>query len=153
MRRVLLTSLTNPLTVGSLIGLALALTGVQLPEPIHAPLELLGQLAVPAMLIAYGIALRLGPGLGSGVAGQLWATTLLKLFVQPFVAYAVAHWILGVDGPPLLAIVVTAALPTAQNIFVHATRFNTATGLARDTILLTTLGSVPIILLTALWLA
>lgn len=151
-RRVVVTSLTNPLTIGSLIGLGLALTGLQLPEFIHAPVELLGQLAVPAMLLAYGIALRLGPGLGAGVAGQLWATTLLKLAVQPFVAYAVAHWILGVSGPELLAIVVVAALPTAQNIFVHATRYDTATGVARDTILLTTLGSVPVIVALALLL-
>lgn len=152
MRRVVVTSLTNPLTIGSLIGLGLALTGLQPPEFIHAPVELLGQLAVPAMLLAYGIALRLGPGLGAGVAGQLWATTLLKLAVQPFVAYAVAHWILGVSGPELLAIVVVAALPTAQNIFVHATRYDTATGVARDTILLTTLGSVPVIVALALLL-
>ena len=151
-RRVLFTSLTNPLTVGSLLGLGLALTGLTLPEFIHAPVELLGQLAVPAMLLAYGIALRLGPGLGAGVAGQLWATTLLKLVVQPFVAYAVAHWILGVDGRELLAIVVVSALPTAQNIFAHATRYDTATGVARDTILLTTLGSVPVIVALALLL-
>jgi predicted permease len=46
---------------------------------------------------------------------------------------------------------VTSALPTAQNIFVHATRYNRATVLARDTILITTIGSVPVILLLA-WL-
>ena len=75
-----------------------------------------------------------------------------QLVVQPFVAYAVAHWILGVDGRELLAIVVVSALPTAQNIFVHATRYDTATGVARDTILLTTLGSVPAIVALALLL-
>jgi predicted permease len=114
------------------------------------PLELLGNLAVPAMLVAYGIALRLGPGLGTaGSASELVTTSLLKLVVQPVVAYAVAHLVLGVDGHALLAVVVTSSLPTAQNIFVHATRYDRATVLARDTILITTMGSVPVILVVA----
>jgi malonate transporter len=40
---------------------------------------------------------------------------------------------------------VTAALPSAQNIFVHATRFGRAELLARDAIFLTTIGSGPVI--------
>lgn len=140
----------NPLTVGSLIGVLLALTQWTLPEFIGSPLELLGNLAVPSMLIAYGIALRLGPGLGAaGSVGELATVSLLKLVVQPVVAYAVAHFALGVSGHALLAIVVTSALPTAQNIFVHATRYDRATVLARDTILITTMASVPVILIVA----
>lgn len=140
----------NPLTVGSLIGLLLSLTGWTLPEFVGNPLELLGNVAVPAMLLAYGIALRLGPGLGAaGSVAELATTSALKLVVQPLVAYAVARFALGVDGHALLAIVVTSALPTAQNIFVHATRYDRGTVLARDTILITTMGSVPVILLVA----
>jgi len=140
----------NPLTVGSLLGVLLSITGWTLPDFVGNPLELLGNLAVPAMLVAYGIALRLGPGLGTaGSMGELATTTVLKLVVQPVVAYAVAHFALGVDGHALLAVVVTSSLPTAQNIFVHATRYDRATVLARDTILLTTMGSVPVILVVA----
>jgi malonate transporter len=140
----------NPLTVGSLIGVLLSVTGWTLPDFVGNPLELLSNMAVPAMLIAYGIALRLGPGLGAaGSVGELATTSALKLVVQPLVAYAVAHFALGVDGHALLAIVVCSALPTAQNIFVHATRYDRATVLARDTILITTMGSVPVILAIA----
>ena len=80
---------------------------------------------------------------------ELATTSALKLFVQPLVAWFVASVVLGVDGHALLAIVVTSALPTAQNIFVHATRYNRATVLARDTILITTVGAVPVIFLVA----
>ena len=142
--------LTNPLTVGSLVGVLLSLTGWTLPDVVGNPLELLGNLAVPSMLIAYGIALRLGPGLGAaGSPAELVTTSVLKLVVQPLVAYAVAHLVLGMTGPALLAVVVTSALPTAQNIFVHATRYDRGTVLARDTILVTTVGAVPVILLIA----
>ena len=89
-------------------------------------------------------------GLGAaGSVAELATTSALKLVVQPLVAYAVARFALGVDGHALLAIVVTSALPTAQNIFVHATRYDRATVLARDTILITTMGSVPVILVVA----
>lgn len=150
LHQLLLRPLTNPLTVGSLIGLLLAVTGWTLPPAVHDPIELVGHMAVPAMLIAYGIALRLGPGLGSGgSAGELATASALKLVLQPVVAYTVARYALGVEGHALLAVVVTSALPTAQNIFVHATRYDRATVLARDTILITTVGSVPVILLIA----
>lgn len=139
---------TNPLTIGTLVGLLLAVTGWRLPTPVLAPIELIGAMAVPGMLLAYGIALRLGPGLGGDLpAGELALTTGLKLVVQPLVAWAVAAGLLGLQGHALLAVVVCSALPTAQNIFVHATRYDRATTLARDTILLTTIGAVPVILL------
>jgi predicted permease len=142
--------LKNPLTVGSLIGLVLSLTGWTLPPIVADPLELLGNMAVPSMLVAYGVALRLGPGLGrAGSVSELATTSTLKLLVQPVAAWFVASVVLGVEGHALLAIVVTSALPTAQNIFVHATRYDRATILARDTILITTIGSVPVILLLA----
>ena len=150
--QVLVRPFRNPLTVGSLVGLLLALTGWQLPAFVADPVALVGHMAVPMMLIAYGIALRLGPGLGAaGSVAELVTTSALKLVAQPLTAYVVASLVLGVKGHALLAIVVTSALPTAQNIFVHATRYDRATTLARDTILITTVGSVPVIL-TAAWL-
>lgn len=142
----------NPLTVGSLLGVLLSVTGWTLPGFVGDPLELLGNMAVPSMLVAYGVALRLGPGLGrAGSMSELVTTSVLKLAVQPLVAWGVASLLLGVGGHALLAIVVCSALPTAQNIFVHATRYGRATVLARDTILITTVGAVPVILLVA-WL-
>ena len=151
-RDALLRPFTNPLTIGTLVGLLLSVTGWRLPTLVAAPVELIGAMAVPGMLLAYGIALRLGPGFGGDVpVGELTLTSTLKLGVQPLVAYAVAHHALGLDGHALLAVVVCSSLPTAQNIFVHATRYDRATTLARDTILVTTVGAVPTIALVV-WL-
>lgn len=153
-RELLLRPLTNPLTIGTLIGLLLAVTGWRLPIMALRPIELIGAMAVPGMLLAYGIALRLGPKFGGGDVprAELALTSTLKLIVQPLTAYLVAHLLLGLDGHALLAVVVCSALPTAQNIFIHATRYDRATTLARDTILITTAGSVPVILLITLLL-
>ena len=85
----------------------------------------------------------------AGSVAELATTSAIKMLLQPLVAWFVTSVVLGVDGHALLAIVVTSALPTAQNIFVHATRYDRATTLARDTILITTVGAVPVILVVA----
>ena len=148
--RALLRPLTNPLTVGSILGLALALTGATLPAPLLDPLVLIGGMAVPSMLLAYGISLRLGPRPGHGTSvAEIGYITVLKLLVQPVTAYVVARFVLDVDAAGLFAVTVLAALPTAQNIFVHATRYGRAEVLARDSIFVTTVLSVPAILAVA----
>ena len=144
--RALTRPLTNPLTVGSLVGLALAITGVELPRAIEDPLVLVGGMAVPSMLLAYGISLRLGPRPGHGTSAvEIGYITVLKLVVQPLTAYAAGRFVLDLDAKALFAVTVLAALPTAQNIFVHATRYRRAEVLARDSIFVTTVLSVPAI--------
>ncbi len=148
--RALTRPLTNPLTVGSLLGLALALTGVELPADVRHPLELVGGMAVPSMLMAYGISLRLGPRPGQGTSvAEIGTITVLKLVVQPVTAYVVARFVLGLDATGLLAVTVLAALPTAQNIFVHATRYGRSEVVARDSIFVTTVLSVPVVVTIA----
>ena len=144
--------LRNPLAVGSLIGLVLALTGLKLPLIINAPLTLVGGIAVPAMLLAYGISLRLGPRPGSGEPPMQIATLVsIKLVVQPIAAYLIGAYALGLVGRDLLAVTVIAALPTAQNVFTFAMRYDRGVILARDMIFVATLLSVPAILIIT-WL-
>jgi predicted permease len=155
-RRLLLIRLTrpfrNPLAVGSLIGLILALTGIKLPVAINAPLTLVGGMAVPSMLLAYGISLRLGPRPGAGEPPiQIAALVLVKLVVQPIVAFLIGMYALGLGRHDLLAVTVIAALPTAQNIFTFAVRYDRGVILARDMIFAATVLSVPVILIIT-WL-
>ncbi len=69
--------------------------------------------------------------------------------VQPLTAYLLARYALGLQCGELLAVTVVAALPTAQNVFTFAIRYHQAEVLARDAIFVTTLGSVPGLLLIA----
>lgn len=144
--------LTNPVTLGTLVGVAIAVSGWSLPAPIYDPIDLVGGMAVPGVLIAYGISLRLGPLPGRGVpASELGFVVAIKLIGQPVAAYLIGR-AMGIDGHALLALVVTAALPTAQNIFVNASRYETQALLARDAIFVTTIGSVPVIAFIAAFL-
>ena len=76
-----------------------------------------------------------------------------SLVVMPVMAYLVARFGFGETGHQLFAQVVIAALPTAQNVLVYATRYRRGQILARDTALITTLGSIPTIAVIALLLA
>lgn len=152
--KILSRPLTNPLTIASFLGLTLAITGSELPAAVHQPLELVGGMAVPAMLIAYGVALRLGPLPGRGVAPEvLAAVSVLKMVVQPVAAYVVGRFAVGLEGHDLFAVTLLSALPTAQNVFVIATRYDRGTLLARDAIFVTTLASVPVALVISALLA
>lgn len=138
--------LTNPLTIASVAGLVLSVTGASLPRVVADPVGLVGGMAVPTMLIAYGISLRLGPRPGTGGGPVVLGTIVtLKLVVQPLVACLVGRFVLDLPTEALLAVTVLSALPTAQNVFVIAVRYERALVLTRDAVFATTVLSVPAI--------
>ena len=144
----------NPMTVGSLLGLFLSITGIQIPRLIDDPLQLVANMAVPGMLLAYGVSLRLGPRFGAGEHRAPLATVVaLKVVGQPLVAFLVARFVVGLEPADVFAVTVIAALPTAQNVFTHAVRYNQGVVLARDSIFLSTVLAVPALILIAALLA
>lgn len=146
----LLMPLRNPIIAASALGLVLSASGVRLPTVVAAPVDLLAGMAIPAMLLAYGISLRLGPRPGAGGGrGETAFLTALKLVVQPLVAYVAARWGFGMAGHALLAAVVVAALPTAQNVFVFAVRYDRSVPLVRDVVLATSVLCVPVVVVAA----
>ncbi|RPF27298.1 AEC family transporter [Georgenia muralis] len=137
--------LRNPLVIGVGAGLVVALTGVRLPELVLLPVDILADMAVPVMLIAFGLSLRGAPLPGRGeVRAPMWLAAVLKSLVAPALAYALGR-AAGLTGDALLAPVVVAALPSAQNVFVYAMRYGRAVALAREVILITTIASVAVV--------
>lgn len=135
------TPLRNPMTLGVLLGLVFNLAGIPVPRLAGDTLDMLGGLAVPCMLIAYGISLSRGLHFDLSRGGETIYVCVLKLFVQPLAALGFS-WLLGLDRTTALAAVVLAALPTAQNVFVFSSRYATAGRFARDVILITTILSI-----------
>ena len=78
----------------------------------------------------------------------LWVSVAWKLVVVPLLALGLGA-ALGLRGPALLVPITTAGLPSAQTVFMYATRYGAAKPLARDCVLLTTAGFVPVVLLAA----
>jgi malonate transporter len=137
--------LRNPIALATGAGLVVSATGLRPPGPLLAPIELIADLAVPGMLLAFGISLCGAARPGSGPHGPLLgAVLLLKNVVHPVLALLLGM-ALGLSGHALLAVVVCAALPTAQNVFTYAVRFEKGVNLARDAALITTIVSVPVL--------
>ena len=155
--------LRNPLLWGVVAGTAANLGGVDLKEwgggyPAQG-LEMLGRVAVPLMMLALGMSLAGAPRplrspepdvsvRGAGRRSGLWLAVGWKLAVMPGLAVVVGL-ATGLSGAQLLTPVVTATLPTAQNVFMYASRYGVGKDLARDAVLLTTAGFVPVVLLAA----
>lgn len=151
----LLMILRNPMIVGSGLGLLVAGTGWRVPALLMEPIHLIGGAAIPAMLIAFGMSLNGSRPLPASAGRRL--DTLLasgfKLIIYPLVAYLIARFPLGMEGQALFAVVVTASLPTAQNVFVAASRYRTGLTVAKDTVLVTTVMAVPVMISVAFLLA
>lgn len=145
--------LRNPVVLGSLAGAAVAAAGVRVPAPLLDPVELLGAMAVPAVLLAFGISLRgATPPARGPERGQVLLAVGLKTVGQPVAAWAVGAGVFGLTGPALLTVVVTSALPAAQNLFTYASRYDTGVRLAREAVLLSTVLAVPALVTVAVLL-
>lgn len=148
-----LVPLANPMLVASLLGVASAVAGWLPPAPVLDPIEVFAGLAVPAMLLAFGLSLHGSPPPGkSAQRSQVALVVALKSFVQPGLAWGVGLAI-GLPAEQMLAVVVIAALPTAQNVFTYALRYDEGVALARESVLVTTILSVPVVLGAAAVLA
>lgn len=139
----------NPLLIASAVGLALNLMGVSVPEVLAVPLDHLAALAVPLMLIPFGMALRhSGIPKPRDLTGVAITASIAKAVVMPTVAWLLAM-LLDLSLAETRAAVVFAALPTAQLVLVHAIRYDTARDFARQTVFVTTIAAAPVLILIA----
>lgn len=154
MGRILLQPVRNPLIIGSLLGLIVAVTHLQIPAPVLAPFQLVGAAAVPVILMNFGMSLHGSRVLAPGTDRKdvILASTL-KLAVMPVIAWLLAHFVWHLQGHQLFVVVVLAALPTAQNVFNYAQRYDSGVTLARDTVLITTALSIVALVIIAALLA
>lgn len=152
LKRALGTPVRNPVVIASLAGVAVSASGWVPPEPLMEPFHVIGGMAVPAMLLTFGISLHGGafPARGPERVPVLLGVAL-KSVVQPLVAWGLGALVFGLEPFALFSVVVLAALPTAQNIFNFALQYRTGETLVRDVVLVTTLLTVPV-LLTATFL-
>ena len=160
--------LRNPLLLAVAAGAAANLSGADLNGVagghLRETLDTLGRIAVPLMMLSLGMSLAASrmrapladdapavpPEPAHDAASRValrWAVGW-KLLVVPGLAGLLGLGA-GLRGPGLLVPITTAALPTAQNVFMYASRYGVAKPLGRDAVLVTTVGFVPVILLAA----
>ena len=145
-------SLIHPVPIPILLGLLFAQTGWVLPALVDRPLQLLGSAFGPVALLLVGAMLtqvQIGAHLKSALGICLLKNLALPLMV------AVMGLSLGMAGPTLHVMIVTAALPIGANVLLFAQRYEVAQELVTASLALSTLlGLLTISLVMALvsWL-
>jgi hypothetical protein len=160
-RDVLTLPVRNPVLVGCLVGVLIGASRWKPPDLALDIVGLLGAAAVPTALVALGLSLAPAPDvLGGGPytarhvrGGHLLALVVaLKTVVQPVAAYLLARFTFGLAGAELLAVVICAGLPAAQNTFVFARAYGVDARFARNGVVLSTAVSMATLTLTAVLL-
>lgn len=150
--------LHQPMLIASVLGIVVAAVSDRVgrfivPDFLFAPIDMIGDAAVPMILMAFGMSLHGARPMQSRTDRNATITvTVLKNIVMPLVAFLLAYFLMGFRGPTLYACVVLAALPTGQNVYNYAARYNVGLTFARDGILLSTLTSPIVIALVAVLL-
>jgi len=107
-------------------------------SPVFKAVEMVGQGAVPLMLLLLGMQLAKTPLAQSMKTASL--ATLIRLAVAPAIAWPLAS-LLGLSGPALQACIVEASMPTAVTTAVLAIEFDARPEFVTSVIFLSTLAS------------
>jgi malonate transporter len=152
--RVILRPLRNPIIVASAAGAFLSWRDISLPALVFEPFSLIGQAAVPVLLILLGWSMAgNNPFAQSPHRGDVFAVTAIKMVLMPVVAWVLGVWWMGLNPTALFAVVILSALPTGQNVFAFAVRYDSNVALARDSIMVTTLLAAVVFVAIAVFLA
>lgn len=149
LRGIAVRTFSNPIIVASLAGLLLAGLPWKLPAVMFGPFALIGAAAAPLALLTFGMSIAVPRAEGEATRRrELVLVTVLRSVVSPAIALVLGR-ALGLEHGALLAVVAMAALPTAQNVLVYATRYKHGQALARDAGMVTTTLAVPVLLVIA----
>jgi predicted permease len=113
--------------------------GVQLPQPLLAPIELVSRAAIPVFLLVLGI--QLAQIKFGGVFFRAGLIASAKLILPPLLAFGLVT-VLGVEGLLRTVLIIEASTPTAVNTLILALQYHRDPDLVASVVLLTTLGSV-----------
>ena len=133
----------NPMVLSTMIGLAWAITGLPIPAPIAAYMNILAAALTPCALFAIGLGLSV-EGMRSNLAASL-ALAAVKLVIMPLIVYALCV-ASGLNPLYTVAAVVCGAVPTAKTVYILAGEYKVEEPLVAATISITTLMSVPTLL-------
>lgn len=130
----------NPMLVAPLLGLLWAWSGLAMPVPLAAYVEILAAAAGPCALFAIGLFL-VGKPLREGL-GEVGVMTAVKLVVQPLATALMVFVLLPTDPLWAKVAVLMAALPTGAGSFVLAQAYGLYVQRTSSVILISTVGSV-----------
>lgn len=110
MAKGLIEAFTNPLIIGSLLGLLLLLLGVAIPTIVDKPLKTIGHSIIPVGMIAVGMSVCTANPREWGL--EVWLMSLLKMLVVPAIAIGFAL-LFQLDKVNAVSLVLLFSVPSA----------------------------------------
>ena len=144
---------TNPMIIGSVLGVAINLMGITIYAPFMQAAELVADTSLSLGLIMVGAGLKLADALKPRPLALL--PVVLKLVFMPLVMTGAAY-ALGMRGELLLTIAMGASVPTAMNGYVLAKQMGGDAPLYAAVATLQTIASfftIPMVLAATAYLA
>ncbi len=140
--------ITNPLIIGTVLGVARSASGLEMPVATDNALEMLSDMAIPAALLGAGASLR-----PEKISVDLKATLItagMKLLFMPALVWFILKYLLGISGMYLGIGVIFASAPTATVSFIMAEQMRGDPDLAASILVFTHLAAI---FTMSLWLA
>jgi len=143
------TLIRTPLAWACLLGIALQLAGIGLPQWLDNTIGLLGDLAIPIMLLTLGVALA------KLKVASLWRSLLMslgRLGLGLGVGFAIAG-LLDLEGAARGVLILESAMPVAVLNYLFAARYDRSPGEIAGLVLVSTAISfvtLPVLLLIVL---
>jgi malonate transporter len=129
----------NPMVLSTLVGVAWAVSGVSMPGPVSAYLQILADALTACALFAIGLGVSI-EGLRSNI-GRSAALAAVKLGLMPLIVLGLSI-ALRLEPLYLIAAVVCAAVPTAKTVYILSGEYQCEESTVAATVSLTTLCSV-----------
>ena len=131
-------TLRIPILHATVLAFALAGLGWKLPGPVMKSLALLGEAAIPLLMVILGMQLERTSVLRA--PGSLIAATFLRLAVSPFLAWGLTV-ALGLSGLEQKVVVLQTSTPAAVLPLLYALRFDCRPDWIASNLLVSTLAS------------
>lgn len=126
----------NPIILGILAGLAVALIGIDFPVIVDKTVSSVAQMATPLALVTIGAGFE-----GRKALAKIKPTmvaSMLKLVIQPLIFLPLAVWI-GFRGEKMIGILIMLAAPTTPSCYIMAKNMDNDGVLTASVVVMTTL--------------
>ena len=139
-KSALVTTLKMPLLHATVLGLIVNLGDIHMPHMIGEPVKILGEAAVPSMLMVLGIQMSNRFSLDDRPA--LIATLFIRLVVSAIAAFLITP-VLGIEGILRQVLIVVSAMPAAVFTIILSSEFHARPSFVTNTVVVGTLISLP----------
>ncbi|NLY37447.1 MAG: AEC family transporter [Tissierellia bacterium] len=133
--------LLSPGILSIIIGFALFITSLTIPEPFNRTMGLLSQATSPLAMILVGILLSRTNIKECLLSGRLYIMALTRLLIFPVIIFSLLK-LLGFSGMEIIIPVVMLSMPTAAYVAIFAANANNDANLASQIVFISSLMSL-----------